>query len=543
MKDSDDYWSKATQDRWFFGALLASTVALVWLFWPYVYVLMFAAVTVVVCWPVYQRLLKWTGNRPFLASGLTTLLLGLLVFVPLAFVLYLFALEVRDVAAWAIDMVQTGEFEKQLDNVLHGVQIPPWLEGMLPELPELPDLPNLTEGLETAEAPVDSDTDTDVPIDLSEVAGEAAREAVRSSGLPGADALGEATRDEVVRALNEAAAEDAASSAGTEEAGREAPDFGRSGESFEQIMARLSTVEGELFQGAQDAALGALTFAGETVPGVIQTAVDLSIDSVIYVFAVITLFTQGERSLEVIKRLSPMDDRYEERLFGVFGEFSRNLVVGSLATAGIQGVIAGIGYGICGLDNVIFLAILTGLGSFVPVVGTVVVWVPVVIYLAVTGDYGYAIFLGIWSLGVVGTVDNVLKPLFMRGSTDIHPLLVFLAVFGGMYWMGLSGLLVGPVIVAFFLALYTIYARDYLGIDEDALEVEEKEGWMSRLWKRVAAKVGLKKEAEQVVDAITPEVGPSPVGGDADGQGDGDEEAADHVDEDTDEVPREPSAE
>ncbi len=70
-----------------------------------------------------------------------------------------------------------------------------------------------------------------------------------------------------------------------------------------------------------------------------------------------------------------------------------------------------------------------------------------------THGLGWAGGLLLWSVTVTGTTDNLLRPFFMRGSSDIHPLLLFFAVFGGMYWMGVTGVLVGPVVIAFFLTL------------------------------------------------------------------------------------------
>ena len=186
-----------------------------------------------------------------------------------------------------------------------------------------------------------------------------------------------------------------------------------------------------------------------------------------------------------LKRLSPLADEYEDRLFAVFGEFSINMVVGSLATAGIQGVVAALGYWIVGVERVIFLGVATAVLSFIPLVGTLAVWVPVSLYVGVNMGWSWAVFVVVWSIVFTGTVDNLARPLFMRGSTDIHPLLVFLSVFGGMYWMGIPGVLVGPVIVAFFLALYTIYLNDFLGIE--AQEEPEVTGMMAKfksLWER-----------------------------------------------------------
>lgn len=484
MTEPDKPWSKITRDRWFYLALTASLVSVVVLFWPYLYVLMFAAVTVVVCWPVYSWLLARLGGRQMLASVLTTLLLALLVFGPLALILVLFALEAQSVISQAIEFVQSGALQVLLEDVLAQLEPPEWLARFLPELPDMPETSFLEEiGPGTSLEPLPETAA------VPELADRMVRIAAEGQGAQvfapmWGTLVHEAADREALRLAAEATP----------------------GGGLDLWLARLSLIEEDLWSSAQNATLSALRFAGSGIPGAIQAVVNLSIDSVIYVFAVITLFTTGPRLLVTAKRLSPLDDRYEERLFAVFGEFSRNLVVGSVATAAIQGIIASIGYAISGVGNVLFLAILTGVGSFVPVVGTPVVWVPVVGYLAFQGHYGMAVFLTIWSLVLVGSIDNVLKPLFMRGNTDIHPLLVFLAVFGGLYWMGLSGLFVGPVLVAFFLALYTIYEIDFLGIVEE--EVEEPEpGFMARLLARGLSVVGLGQAAETVEDAATPDPG------------------------------------
>jgi predicted PurR-regulated permease PerM len=159
-----------------------------------------------------------------------------------------------------------------------------------------------------------------------------------------------------------------------------------------------------------------------------------------------------------------MDDAYEEHLFSVFRQFANNIVLGSLVTSAVQGAVASVGYLIAGADRVIFLGILTAVLSFVPMLGAAGVGVGVGAYVAITVSPGWGLFVVVWSLVVTGTVDNLLKPMLLRGGSDIHPLLIFLSVFGGLGWMGVPGLLVGPVIVAFFLALYTIYVHDYVGV-------------------------------------------------------------------------------
>jgi predicted PurR-regulated permease PerM len=145
------------------------------------------------------------------------------------------------------------------------------------------------------------------------------------------------------------------------------------------------------------------------------------------------------------------------RLMAVFAEFAQNVVLAGVAAAVVQGVVAGIGYAIAGVERALLFALLTGVMAFVPVVGTAVAWVPVCLLLLFAHRTGAAAFVAVWSLVLTGTIDNIVKPLVVRGRSDLPTLLVFLGVFGGLLAFGLIGLLVGPVLVAMLLALLHIY--------------------------------------------------------------------------------------
>ncbi len=359
-------WSEQTRDRWFYGALATSVAALLWLLMPFMSVLLMAGTTVVVTWPLYQRILRWMGGRRLVASVCTTLLLAFVIFVPLSLLLYRFALEAAGFVDQARDLVVSGEAEATLSGWLWKLQVAEgeWGSALLALIPE----------------------DTEV------------------------------------------------------------------------IQLVLGPVQEALVAGGQAVAVW--------IPGLVGVIASGSIDAVIYVAAVGSLYMHGPTVLRGMMRLSPMDDVYERRLFDVFQEFSNNLVVGSLATAAVQGVVASIGYAIGGVERVIFVSLLTAVLSFVPLVGTAVVWVPVSIAVAMTEGLGWGLFVAAWNAGVTGTVDNIIKPLFLRGASNIHPLMIFLGVFGGLSWMGFAGVLVGPVLVAVFLALYTIYCEDYIGAPE-----------------------------------------------------------------------------
>ena len=239
---------------------------------------------------------------------------------------------------------------------------------------------------------------------------------------------------------------------------------------------------------ARSMALSLLQSVGQALPALLNAVVNGGINAVIFVATIISLYAEGPSLLRLLQRLSPLDDRYEARLFDVFREFAQNLVLGAVATAAIQGVIAAVGYEIAGAPRVLFFGTLTAVFSFFPLVGAMVIWVPLTAHVGAHHGWGWATFLALWSILFMGTADNVLKPLFMRGSSNLHPLLVFLAVFGGIAWMGLAGVFVGPVLMAFFAALFRIYETDYLGVPPPPA-VEERPwvpGWLSARWKRRA---------------------------------------------------------
>jgi predicted PurR-regulated permease PerM len=219
---------------------------------------------------------------------------------------------------------------------------------------------------------------------------------------------------------------------------------------------------------------------GAAVPRILNGAFGFGLDAFLFVFALFSLYVEGPRALVMAQRLSPMDDAYEAELFGVFRELANNMVTATLVTAFIQGIVAGVGYTIVGLDSVVFLGILSGVASFVPLIGTAFVWGPVAVWVTATQGLEWGVFVAVWNLIFTGSVDNVVKPLFLRGNTQIHPLLVFMAVFGGLAWFGVPGALVGPLIVAFFLAAYTIYEKEYLGVVPEPRDDHLLPAWLRR---------------------------------------------------------------
>lgn len=190
-----------------------------------------------------------------------------------------------------------------------------------------------------------------------------------------------------------------------------------------------------------------------SVPGLLSLTAGAALHVTVFVIALATLFYRGGDLLSWALRVSPLETRHTSRLFAVFAEFARNVVLAGLVTGLLQGVVAGIGYSLAGVESAGLFAVVTAVLAYVPIVGTALVWAPLSIVLLAGGQAGGAAFLVAWSLLVTTSIDNVVKPLLVRGTSHVPTLLVFLGVFGGLRWFGLVGVLVGPVLVAMILAL------------------------------------------------------------------------------------------
>lgn len=196
---------------------------------------------------------------------------------------------------------------------------------------------------------------------------------------------------------------------------------------------------------------------GLYVPGVLGGTVRWIVKVAIFYVALTTLFQRGESLVAWARRMSPLPDAHTARLFEVFAQFARNVVLAGIVTAMVQGAVAGIGYALAGVDRPVLFAVLTGVLAFVPLIGTAAAWAPLTLLLLLQGHTGEATFLLVWSVALTGTVDNVVKPLLVRGRSDMPTLLVFLGVFGGLLAFGVIGILVGPVLMALVLALLHLY--------------------------------------------------------------------------------------
>jgi predicted PurR-regulated permease PerM len=98
--------------------------------------------------------------------------------------------------------------------------------------------------------------------------------------------------------------------------------------------------------------------------------------------------------------------------------------------------------------------------SLIPLVGTALIWVPAALFLFVTGEWGWGLFLVFWGVVVVGSIDNFLRPLLMQGAS-MNTVMVFFSLIGGLQVFGLMGLIYGPLIFSITLVLFKLYENAF----------------------------------------------------------------------------------
>ena len=137
-------------------------------------------------------------------------------------------------------------------------------------------------------------------------------------------------------------------------------------------------------------------------------------------------------------------------------------VLGAPVLAALQGIVAGIGYWMLGLDEPFFWGIITGVFSFIPMVGGALIWLPFSIFLYSQNEPGKAILLIAYGTLVISMIDNVLRFMFQKKFADVHPLITVMGIILGIQLFGLPGMIFGPLLISYFLILAKIYKEEYI---------------------------------------------------------------------------------
>ena len=220
----------------------------------------------------------------------------------------------------------------------------------------------------------------------------------------------------------------------------------------------LAPISKEQIRGA--ASSGAEKAVG-AVGGFVASLTNVGVGIFLCILSLYYFYVDGERWMLRLRELLPLPERHSTAFFREFRNVTHAVFYGNILTAIAQGVLGGIAFLVLGIPGAVLYGSLIALAGVLPLVGAVLVWGPAAIYLFSQGRIGAGIFMLAWGVLVVGTVDNVLRPVLTKGGLRMHPLLVFLSIFGGLAAFGFAGILLGPLFAALFLAAVRIYAAEF----------------------------------------------------------------------------------
>ena len=178
------------------------------------------------------------------------------------------------------------------------------------------------------------------------------------------------------------------------------------------------------------------------------------------IFTMYYLFRDGDKIVAALPAVLPLKKSQSDALIARASQVVSAGVYGVVTIAMIQGLLGGLAFWVLGVPSPVLWAVLMTFVCMIPIAGSFLVWLPLSIYLMMTGHWAKAIFLLLWGTLVISTIDNFLRPKLINNQTKLHELFVFFSVLGGISVFGLLGIVLGPVVLAITLGLLNTFSQD-----------------------------------------------------------------------------------
>jgi predicted PurR-regulated permease PerM len=198
-------------------------------------------------------------------------------------------------------------------------------------------------------------------------------------------------------------------------------------------------------------------FLAERLGTILKNIAAFLFDLGVMIFALFYFFRDADQILRGVRGILPFDSAHKDTMMTQSSDLISASVTTSLIIAAIQGALGGLGFSVVGLPAPLFWGVIMAFFSLIPVVGSGLIFVPASLWLGLSGHWGRAILLLVVCAGVSTVVDNVLRPLLLRGRTELSSLVIFISVVGGVGVFGMLGLVLGPILVAMAAGVLTVY--------------------------------------------------------------------------------------
>jgi len=224
-----------------------------------------------------------------------------------------------------------------------------------------------------------------------------------------------------------------------------------------RLGGALSAIEQQVNLGSQLQGMSAEV--GKRISQVVTGSAWAVVELLLTLFVLFYLFRDHRKALATLRSLVPLSERETDEVFSRVSDTIHATIYGTLVVAAVQGALGGLMFWWLDLPAPIFWGAVMALLAIVPLLGAFVIWVPVAVFLAASGQWDKAAILAAWGGIVVALIDNLLYPILVGKRMRLHTVPVFFAIVGGLAFFGAAGLIVGPVILALTDAILEIWHR------------------------------------------------------------------------------------
>lgn len=189
-----------------------------------------------------------------------------------------------------------------------------------------------------------------------------------------------------------------------------------------------------------------------------------SVTLLLNLFIIFFVFYYSLKDSDKLKRLvrdiSPLSKQKEKVISSKFKAITNSLIYGQIIAGLVQGAAAAIGLYLFGVPGALILSLVAIILAIIPIIGPALVWIPVAIYLILTGNLGLAIGFVVYNLAIVSTIDNIIRSHIVSRRIRLSPAIVLVGMIGGLFIFGLLGLILGPLILTYFITFLQSYREE-----------------------------------------------------------------------------------
>lgn len=231
---------------------------------------------------------------------------------------------------------------------------------------------------------------------------------------------------------------------------------------LEHLNLPVPPGEIDLAQIIRTVVTSASAFIYTNAIGLIKGFTYFFFDLLLVLFIAFFMFLQGDGFIAELLKLSPLDPAHNQQILHEAEVTIKATLWGTVIVAFVQGALGGVGFLIFGLPQPAFWGTVMIPAAVIPIVGSSIIWGPAAIYLIASGHIWQGVGLIIWGGVLVSVIDNVLKPILVKGSGDTPSIFILFSILGGITYFGMIGFILGPLILSFLLALLRIYQKTIL---------------------------------------------------------------------------------